>query len=238
MGLLDFLKPKGRMEPPLTVPPRGPAWHPNLDVEPSTGHVVVWPAAGRDGISACFDPQSSAYHSAIVFGLGDLPAGEPVPPSPVFLEKYLLTELEIIGAAFGLKTPAAFDAAKPGLRKIDFLEANGQRSDYYEFAVTTRSWIGPENHDRKTFRSLESHGTQFAGKQFLVPKTYTLRAHHDLTLEGLLRVTVPTAAGDRRVLLGIGFGSKFVEGYLEADNWPKVKPEVSGFLYGTEWRLK
>ncbi len=251
MGLFDILKPKVRVEPPLAVPPRGKAWHPELDVEPDTGHVVIWPAADASGMSACFDPKSPTYHSTVVFALGDVPRDQPSPPSEEFLKQFLASEIRCIAGAFGADVTAEFDADKAagkngGFRQIDTEIVHGARNTYYEFTLKTKGWIGPANHEKAVLKALEKHAGHFASKAFLVPKAYTLRPHHDLHLDGLLRVSQPESAsgsapgvaGDRRTLFAFGFGSRFTDGYLEANNWPNVKPEVSGFLYGTRWRLK
>ncbi len=240
MSWLDRLLPRPRFDTPLDVPPRGTAWNESLDVEARSGHVAIWPAADDKAMSGCFRPDAPVYHAAVVFALGTLAKHDPSPPGTDAVRRFLESELKCMAAGFGLDAPVEFDGKRlpGGLRKTDFLERDGLHSDFYEFSVNTRSWMGPENHERKTLKRLQRHGERFATADFLVPRTTSLRPHHELALDGLVRVSVPLEDRHRSVLLAWGAGSRFTEGYLEADNWPRIKPEVSGFLYETRWRWK
>lgn len=239
MGIFDFFRNTKPAALPFDIPSRGKSWHPEPATEPHTGHAVIWPAAGADGMSGCFDPRLPVYHAVVVLAAGRLPASETAPPTTRFLQEFLVSELDCLSTAFGRKETVAFDGARipEGWRQVDYQTSPLFRTDWYEFSVKTRSWIGPENHVRPIRKSLEKLGAGFASKRFLVPKTYTLLPHHELALDGLLRVSYPVSGERRDVFMAFGFGSRFTEGYLEANNWPAIKPEVSGFLYGTNWRL-
>lgn len=239
MKILEILELRRRHAVPFEIPPRGKSWNPTADHDPSTGRTVVWPAPGATGMSLCFDPGSPFYHSTIVFATDERPANAPHHLAAAFLSQLVRNELRCISGTFGASSPLKAEGATfpETFRQVDYLEDNGVRSEYYEFSLKTTSWIGPGNYTRAVLRTLEKRGARLATRHFLVPKTYTLRPYHELFLDGLLRVSWPLPGNSsRQIFVAYGFGSRFVDGYLEANNWPLVKPEISGLIYGTDWR--